>query len=30
MRLIVENVQGASVKKCNKVVVTVSDEELSK
>ena len=30
MRLIVENVQGASVKKCNKVVVTVSDEMLKK
>ena len=30
MRLIVENVQGASVKKCNKVVVTVSDETLKK
>lgn len=30
MRLIVENVQGASVKKCNKVVVTVSDEVLKK
>ncbi len=30
LRLIVENVQGASVKKCNKVVVTVSDEVLKK
>ena len=30
MRLIVENVQGASVKKCNKVVVTVSDDTLKR